>query len=112
MTVADLIETVAKSVPGVSSAIAERPTSGRYVDVAIRRDAAARYGLTQERVQQMIATVVGGDPIGQTVEGRERYPIVVRSEEHTSELQSLMRISYAVFCLTKKNTQHLPTKNK
>src|SRR3546814_3189283 len=78
MTVADLIETVAKSVPGVSSAIAERPTSGRYVDVAIRRDAAARYGLTQERVQQMIATVVGGDPIGQTVEGRERYPIVVR----------------------------------
>src|SRR3546814_6900381 len=34
--------------------------------------------LTQERVQQMIATVVGGDPIGQTVEGRERYPIVVR----------------------------------
>jgi Cu(I)/Ag(I) efflux system membrane protein CusA/SilA len=77
-TVADRIETVAKTVPGVSSAIAERPTSGRYVDVAIRRDAAARYGLTQERVQQMIATVVGGDPIGQTVEGRERYPIVVR----------------------------------
>ncbi|MBE0565798.1 MAG: efflux RND transporter permease subunit, partial [Krumholzibacteria bacterium] len=77
-TVADQIETVAKTVPGVSSAIAERPTSGRYVDVHIRRDAAARYGLTQERVQQLIATVVGGDPIGQTVEGRERYPIVVR----------------------------------
>jgi copper/silver efflux system protein len=76
--VADRIETVAKTVPGVSSAIAERPISGRYVDVAIRRDAAARYGLTQERVQQLIATVVGGDPIGQTVEGRERYPIVVR----------------------------------
>ncbi|KZC22563.1 MULTISPECIES: efflux RND transporter permease subunit [Gammaproteobacteria] len=77
-TVADRIETVAKTVPGVSSAIAERPTSGRYVDVHIRRDVAARYGLTQERVQQLIATVVGGDPIGQTVEGRERYPIVVR----------------------------------
>jgi copper/silver efflux system protein len=76
--VADRIETVAKSVPGVGSAIAERPTSGRYVDVTIRRDDAARYGLTQERIQQLIATVVGGDPIGQTVEGRERYPIVVR----------------------------------
>src|SRR3546814_6762016 len=74
-TVADRIEAVAKTVPGVSSAIAERPASGRYVDVAIRRDAAARYGLTQERVQQLIATVVGGDPISQTVEGRERYPI-------------------------------------
>ncbi|GLQ46537.1 cation transporter [Dyella lipolytica] len=76
--VADRIETVAKTVPGVSSAIAERPVSGRYVDVHIRRDDAARYGLTQEQVQQLIAAVVGGDPIGQTVEGRERYPIVVR----------------------------------
>jgi Cu(I)/Ag(I) efflux system membrane protein CusA/SilA len=77
-SVADRIETVAKTVPGVSSAIAERPTSGRYVDVHIDRQAAARYGLTQEDVQRLIATVVGGDPIGQTVEGRERYPIVVR----------------------------------
>jgi Cu(I)/Ag(I) efflux system membrane protein CusA/SilA len=76
--VADRIETVARTVSGVSSAIAERPTSGRYVDVHVRRDVAARYGLTQQRVQQLIATVVGGDPVGQTVEGRERYPIVVR----------------------------------
>ena len=77
-TVADRIEIVAKGVAGVSSAIAERPASGRYVDVHIRRDDAARYGLTQQVVQQLIATVVGGDPIGQTVEGRERYPIVLR----------------------------------
>jgi Cu(I)/Ag(I) efflux system membrane protein CusA/SilA len=77
-TVADRIEAVAKAVPGVSSAVAERPTSGRYVDVHIRRDEAARYGLTQEAVQQLIATVVGGDPVGQSIEGRERFPIVVR----------------------------------
>jgi Cu(I)/Ag(I) efflux system membrane protein CusA/SilA len=77
-SVADRIETVARSVPGVGSAIAERAASGRYVDVHIRPLDAARYGLTQQRVQQLIATVVGGDPIGQTVEGRERYPIVVR----------------------------------
>jgi len=66
-TVADRIETVAKTVPGVSSAIAERPASGRYVDVHIRRDAAARYGLSQQQLQQLIATVVGGDPVGQTI---------------------------------------------
>jgi Cu(I)/Ag(I) efflux system membrane protein CusA/SilA len=77
-TVADRIEAVARTVPGVGSAIAERAASGRYVDVHIRPLDAARYGLTQQRVQQLIATVVGGDPIGQTVEGRERYPIVVR----------------------------------
>src|SRR3546814_1211739 len=35
--------------------------------------------------------------------------VVDRSEEHTSELQSLMRISYAVFCLKKKNKHHKPT---
>lgn len=77
-TVADQIETVAKRVPGVSSAIAERAQGGRYVDVHIRPDDAARYGLNQQQVQELIATLVGGDPIGQTVQGRERYPIVVR----------------------------------
>ncbi|KLD66205.1 efflux RND transporter permease subunit [Dyella japonica] len=77
-TVADRIEAVAKHVPGVSSAIGERADGGRYVDVHIRPDDAARYGLTQQQVQELIATLVGGDPIGQTVQGRERYPIVVR----------------------------------
>jgi len=75
---ADQIEGVARTVPGVSSAVAERAASGRYVDVHIRPMEAARYGLTQQQIQSVIATVVGGDPIGQTVEGLERYPIVVR----------------------------------
>ncbi|MFC4764674.1 efflux RND transporter permease subunit [Dyella koreensis] len=77
-SVADRIEAVARQVPGVRSAIAERAASGRYIDVRIRREDAARYGLTQQQVQRLIATVIGGDPIGQTVEGRERYPIVLR----------------------------------
>lgn len=76
--VADRIEAVARGVPGVRTAIAERAASGRYVDVRIRRADAARYVLSQQQVQQLMATVVGGDPIGQTVEGRERYPIVLR----------------------------------
>jgi copper/silver efflux system protein len=76
--IAAQIETVSKGVPGVSSAIAERSAGGRYVQVRIHRDAAARYGLSQQDVQSLIATVVGGEPIGETVEGLERYPIVVR----------------------------------
>ena len=76
--VADRVEAVARQVPGVSSAVAERAAGGRYVDVHIRPLDAARYGFTQRRLQQLIATVVGGDPIGQTVEGRERFPIVLR----------------------------------
>jgi Cu(I)/Ag(I) efflux system membrane protein CusA/SilA len=76
--IADEVEQVARTVPGVSSALAERITGGRYVDVTIRPGIAARYGLSQDDVQRLIATVVGGQPIGETIEGRERYPIVVR----------------------------------
>ncbi|MCR6496310.1 efflux RND transporter permease subunit [Thermomonas sp. S9] len=72
------VERVAKTVPGVSSALAERVTGGRYVDVRIRPEVAARYGLRQAELQALIGTVVGGDPIGETIEGRERYPIVLR----------------------------------
>src|SRR5690606_18493191 len=50
----------------------------RYLDVAVRPEVAARYGLSQADVQQLVATVVGGNPIGETIQGRERYPIVVR----------------------------------
>jgi len=72
------IEQVAKTVPGVSSALAERVAGGRYVDVKIRPDVAARYGFSQAELQRLIATIVGGTPIGETIEGRERYPIVLR----------------------------------
>lgn len=72
------IEAVAKTVPGVSSALAERLTGGRYVDVTIDRAAAARYGLNIADVQDVISTAVDGQTIGQTVEGLARYPISVR----------------------------------
>jgi Cu(I)/Ag(I) efflux system membrane protein CusA/SilA len=72
------VERVARTVPGVSSALAERVAGGRYIDVRIHPEAAARYGLTQADLQELIATVIGGDPIGETIEGRERYPIVLR----------------------------------
>ncbi|MBS7457902.1 efflux RND transporter permease subunit [Coralloluteibacterium stylophorae] len=72
------IEAVAADVQGVSSAVADRAAGGRYLDVEVRPAVAARYGFTQAEVQRLIATVVGGQPIGQTIEGRERYPIVLR----------------------------------
>ena len=72
------IEQVARTVRGVRSAVAERVTAGRYVDVHVRPEAAARYGFTQAQLQQIISVAVGGEPIGETIEGRERYPIVLR----------------------------------
>ena len=76
--VAQAVEHVAKTVPGVSSALAERLTGGRYVDVDIDRVAAARYGLNIADVQSVVASLIGGDNIGETVEGLARYPINVR----------------------------------
>jgi len=72
------IERAVKNVPGVTSALAERLTGGRYVDVNIRRDAAARYGLNIADVQSVISAAVGGDNIGEVVEGLQRFPINVR----------------------------------
>ena len=72
------IERALKSVPGVSSALAERLTGGRYVDVTINRDAAARFGLNIADVQSVISTAVGGENVGETVEGLQRFPISVR----------------------------------
>jgi copper/silver efflux system protein len=72
------IERVLKDVPGVTSALAERLTGGRYVDVTIRRDAAARFGLSVADVQSVVSSGIGGENIGETVEGLQRFPINVR----------------------------------
>ncbi|PLR09180.1 CusA/CzcA family heavy metal efflux RND transporter [Caulobacter flavus] len=72
------VEVVAKDVPGVSSALAERLTGGRYVDVRIDRAAAARFGLNIDDIQSIVSGAIGGETIGQTVEGLARYPISVR----------------------------------
>jgi Cu(I)/Ag(I) efflux system membrane protein CusA/SilA len=76
--VARQIEGVAKTVPGVSSALAERLTGGRYIDVQINRAAAARYGMNVADVQDVVSGAIGGAAIGETVEGLARYPISVR----------------------------------
>jgi Cu(I)/Ag(I) efflux system membrane protein CusA/SilA len=72
------IEAVAKTVPGISSALAERLSGGRYIDVSINRAAAARYGLNVADVQAVVSGAIGGEAVGQAVEGLARYPISVR----------------------------------
>lgn len=76
--IAQQIEHVAKTVPGVSSALAERLGGGRYINIDIDRQAIARYGLSISETQSIISSLVGGDNIGETIEGRSRFPINVR----------------------------------
>ena len=77
-TVTQAVERVAKGVPGVSSALAERLTGGRYIDVDIDRKAAARYGLNIADVQSIVAGAIGGENVGEAIEGLARFPINVR----------------------------------
>src|SRR3546814_5411465 len=64
-------------------------------------------GIGDNQPPSPIETLVTAQKEAQTKALEERLAYIVgRSEEHTSELQSLMRISYAVFCLKKKTTQH------
>ncbi|MHB8820283.1 MAG: efflux RND transporter permease subunit [Pseudomonadaceae bacterium] len=76
--VSQQIEAIAKGVPGVSSALAERLVGGRYIDIDIDRQDAARYGLNIADVQAIVAGAIGGETVGETVEGLARYPISVR----------------------------------
>ncbi|MFH1554281.1 MAG: CusA/CzcA family heavy metal efflux RND transporter [Pseudomonadota bacterium] len=77
-SVARQIETVVKTVPGTSSAYAERVIGGYYLDIVPDRSALARYGLMIGDVQDVIATALGGDAVTTAVEGRERYSVNIR----------------------------------
>ncbi|MDX5374103.1 MAG: efflux RND transporter permease subunit [Pseudomonadaceae bacterium] len=85
------VERIAREVPGVSSALAERLTGGRYIDVAIDRAAAARYGLNIAEVQAIVAGAIGGAKVGETVEGLARYPINLRYGREWRDSLSALR---------------------
>jgi len=72
------IEQVLRTVPGTSSAYAERVIGGYYLEITPNRDTLARYGLMIGDVQDVIASALGGDAVTTTVEGRERYTVNVR----------------------------------
>lgn len=76
--VAGSIEAAVKTVPGVTSALAERLGGGRYIDVNVDRVRAARYGLSVMDVQSVVSSAIGGENVGEVIEGRQRFPINVR----------------------------------
>jgi Cu(I)/Ag(I) efflux system membrane protein CusA/SilA len=72
------VEATVKQVPGTRSAYAERVQGGRYIEVRIDRVRAARFGLSLADVQQVVALAIGGENVGETVEGLQRFPINMR----------------------------------
>ncbi len=87
------IEGALQGVPGTRSVYAERVTGGYYMDFWVRREEAARYGLTVEDVEDVIEAAIGGESITTTIEGRERYPVNVRyARELRDEIRKLQRV--------------------
>ncbi len=87
------VERAVRDLPGTSSVYAERVMGGNYLDIAIDRDAIARYGLTVEDVQWTIGTAIGGMQVTTTVEGLQRYPVNLRYErDFRDDLQALQGV--------------------
>ena len=72
------VEAALRAVPGTASAYAERVNSGYFLEIVPDRNRIARYGLSMDDVQNTIAMAIGAEPITTTVEGRERYSVVLR----------------------------------
>src|SRR5258708_761271 len=91
-SVAIAIEKSLSNFPNTRSAFAERTTGGYFLDFTPNRQAAARYGLRIDDVNQIVETAIGGNTIGTTVEGRERYPISVRyARDFRNDINQLKR---------------------
>jgi len=87
------IEQAVKTLPETTSAFSDRAAGGYYLDIDIRRDQAARYGLTVGDIEDVIQSAIGGMNVTQTVEGLERYPVNLRyPRDYRSDPEALKRV--------------------
>ena len=89
--IGDEIEALLSAREGTVSVFAEKVANGRYVNIDIRRDSAARYGLNIRDIQTIISTAIGGSIVSETLEGRERFPITMRYPEHYRDSPESLR---------------------
>jgi Cu(I)/Ag(I) efflux system membrane protein CusA/SilA len=98
------IESVLKNQKGVRSIFAERTSGGYYIDIKIRRELAAKYGLTVEAIQKTILSALGGETISTTIEKRERYSIQIRyPREYRDSLEMISKVLIPI-----QNGGHIP----
>jgi Cu(I)/Ag(I) efflux system membrane protein CusA/SilA len=91
--VSERVKTALASVPGVKDLYVDPVTGGKYLTIDVNRDALGRYGLSVNDVNMIVESAIGGSPIGQTIEGRQRFTISVRlSQDYRNSIEQLKRI--------------------
>lgn len=92
-SVSERVKTALEGTPGVSDLYVEPITGGKYLSIDVRRADLGRYGLNVDDVNQTVETALGGSPIGQTVEGRQRFSINVRlAQDYRNSVEQIKRI--------------------
>lgn len=88
------VEVLVRDVPGTRSAIADRVVGGKYIEIEPNRREIARYGISIQTIQRVVQTALGGMQLDEAVEGRERYPIMLRYDrpfrEHVSDMDNIL----------------------
>ncbi len=102
------IEVILRNLPGTETAFAEPLSGAYYVDITLRRDEIARYGLSVAEVEDVIESAIGGKNISTTIEGRERYPINVRyARDFRKDIEALKNVTIAVGAMEGANEMPL-----
>src|SRR5690606_6004769 len=91
--VSERVKTALEGTPGIADLYVEPITGGKYLAIDVRRTELGRYGLNVDDVNQIVETALGGSPIGQTVEGRQRFSINVRlAQDYRNSVEQIKRI--------------------
>jgi Cu(I)/Ag(I) efflux system membrane protein CusA/SilA len=92
-TLSEKVKRLLQNIPGVKDLYVDPITGGKYLTIDINRDALGRYGLNVDDVNTIVESAIGGAPIGQTIEGRQRFSISVRlAQNFRSSISQLNRI--------------------
>lgn len=91
--ISERVKSALEGIPGIRDLYVDPITGGKYLTIDINRDALARYGLTVNDVNTIVESAIGGSPVGQTIEGRERFSISVRlAQDYRNSIERLKRI--------------------
>lgn len=92
-TISEKIKAALANVDGVKDLYVDPIMGGKYLSIEINREALGRYGLTVDDVNMIVESAIGGAPVGQTIEGRQRFTISVRlAQDYRNSLDQLRRI--------------------